>query len=595
MNKKLFFALAATVGLFASCSSDDISQAPSLGINDNEAAAIQINVGALTRGTGTVGSTNANAGANVWANQTFNLFMFDKGTFNLATKEGKDANDAPIDVPIFNNAVMTAPNGTGLANLILADGETTEYNVFPDGVFDFWAYRLDGAATGDPVGVDDENAEAVTIPFAIDGSQDVMYAEVTPTPGQEEVSADKIYSAYAARRGVQPSLNFKHLLTRLTFKVKAMSKEVGNQADLLYLGDAAPEGYYRGFKITGISVKSKSVGTFTVATSDNTTPFITWDTEAPEVLMALKDQGEGVSKKEEGTWQEVTATINYQTGEITYNDYSDGTNEFPGDETLEVYPSDSRDSYTGLPTTAITTIKAIAEAKKTAIHVEADPDNDIEENWGAANTTVTAYLWKQTQAYEGNNVASPASEMQPLKPVIPEWNGVDASAGTAAHTDAVEQDMDADAYDGLDADFKGGDVDADGLEAATVQANDGKYYHNTVDGKYYMIVYTAATGATDGEPNTAKTDIGEALLVAPGEYSYEVTINYKRWKRTSSTAITEQPGTITKTIARGNNAKFNAATSYNIVISMYGDGDVSTDTQITPWTQDEEEINLSGE
>jgi hypothetical protein len=110
MNKKFYFGLAATAALFASCSSDEIAQAPQQGLNvdDSEQAAIKILVdrpNATTRGTGAVGVKD-----NKWEGQEFKLFMFEKGTLNLATYVDETA----AEVPIFDNyAMKTAGDGSG--------------------------------------------------------------------------------------------------------------------------------------------------------------------------------------------------------------------------------------------------------------------------------------------------------------------------------------------------------------------------------------------------------------------------------------------------------------------------------------------------
>jgi len=101
MNKKFYFALALTAGLFASCSSDDLAEAPGLNPDQsNDAAAIKIEVGkpnATTRGTGAVG-----VDGNKWEGQEFKLFMFEKGTLTLATYEVETG----ATVPIFDNYAM---------------------------------------------------------------------------------------------------------------------------------------------------------------------------------------------------------------------------------------------------------------------------------------------------------------------------------------------------------------------------------------------------------------------------------------------------------------------------------------------------------
>ena len=158
MKKHLFIAFAAA-GLLASCSSnDDDFNAPGgnqSGINENEPAEILIGVGAqasvATRGTGSVGATHNTIGTNSWAKQIVNVFMFNRGSFELA----KDAagND------IYNNAVFMTPatGSTGVAHHLDA-AAGTEYNYeangykrsyYPmNGNFSFWAYRVDDANGG---------------------------------------------------------------------------------------------------------------------------------------------------------------------------------------------------------------------------------------------------------------------------------------------------------------------------------------------------------------------------------------------------------------------------------------------------------------
>ena len=158
MKKHLFIAFAAA-GLLASCSSnDDDFNAPGgnqSGINENEPAEILIGVGAqasvATRGTGSVGATHNSIGTNSWAKQIVNVFMFNRGSFQLA----KDAagND------IYNNAVFMTPatGSTGVAHHLDAaagtsfDYETEGYkrSYYPmNGNFSFWAYRVDDANGG---------------------------------------------------------------------------------------------------------------------------------------------------------------------------------------------------------------------------------------------------------------------------------------------------------------------------------------------------------------------------------------------------------------------------------------------------------------
>ncbi len=264
-----FFALAAA-GMLTACSNDD-----TLGGNgEQNVSEQQIRLGVAsskvqTRGTGTVGGmTDAE---NVWAGQTLWVYMLQKGSMDLAYyKSPAVGTTAAAETEVFNNKKFKAPNTadntkSGLATT--ADGTIAYYPVSDN--YDFWGYRVDDAAVGgDPVvkTVDDTGAEVEAnvatkrvVDIKIDGSQDIMAGKAVPSA--DEVAklggyADNFYSAYAARKGVQPNITFNHLLTRFTFEVRAGSKATAG----LPAG-----GNTEAVKVTGVSVNSKTTGTLTVA------------------------------------------------------------------------------------------------------------------------------------------------------------------------------------------------------------------------------------------------------------------------------------------------------------------------------------------
>lgn len=269
MKKMFFFALAAA-GMLTACSNED-----TLGGNgEQNVSEQQIRLGVAsskvqTRGTGTVGGmTDAE---NVWAGQTLWVYMLQKGSMDLAYyKAPAVGTTAAAETEVFNNKEFKAPNTadktkSGLATT--ADGTIAYYPV--SGNYDFWGYRVDDAAVGgDPVvkTVDDTGAEVEAnvatkrvVDIKIDGSQDIMAGKAAPS--NDEVTklggyAENFYSAYAARKGVQPNITFNHLLTRFTFEVRAGSKATAG----LPAG-----GNTEAVKVTGVSVNSKTTGTLTVA------------------------------------------------------------------------------------------------------------------------------------------------------------------------------------------------------------------------------------------------------------------------------------------------------------------------------------------
>lgn len=273
MKKMFFFALAAA-GMLTACSNED-----TLGGNgDQNVSEQQIRLGVAsskvqTRGTGTVGGmTDAE---NVWAGQTLWVYMLQKGSMDLAYyKAPAVGTTAAAETEVFNNKKFNAPNAadntkSGLATT--ADGTIAYYPV--SGNYDFWGYRVDDAVAGDPVvklvndAGDEVAADQATkrvVDIKIDGSQDIMAGKAAPST--DEVAklgnyADNFYSAYAARKGVQPNITFNHLLTRFTFEVRAGSKATAG----LPAG-----GNTDAVKVTGVSVDSKTTGTLTVAYTGET-------------------------------------------------------------------------------------------------------------------------------------------------------------------------------------------------------------------------------------------------------------------------------------------------------------------------------------
>ena len=273
----------ASLGLLASCSSDDDLSTGGNGKDGLQQIKIGMGVQAnvATRGTGTVGAVGEKE--NTWANQTVNVYMLNKGTLELA-KFGED--------PIYNNTVLTTPDGnaSGIATELDKDG-VAQYKYYPttQTAFDFWGYRLDDA--NDTTATDQKgsataaaiennkfvpyiNGDSLLIGFKIDGTQDIMAGKAVPTV--EDIKKcggeENIYSAFAARRDVQPNIKFEHLLSRLNFQVLDGKKTETTDKD-------------KAVKVTGITVKSKATGKLVIAYQGETTTF----TNVSDQLIVDKD------------------------------------------------------------------------------------------------------------------------------------------------------------------------------------------------------------------------------------------------------------------------------------------------------------------
>lgn len=324
MKKMFFFALAAA-GMLTACSNED-----TLGGNgEQNVSEQQIRLGVAsskvqTRGTGTVGGMND--AENVWAGQTLWVYMLQKGSMELGYyKTPAEAAGAAVGTAVFDNKEFKAPNTaantvSGLATT--ADGAIAYYPV--SGNYDFWGYRVDDAVTGTPDVklVDDTDTEveaaAATkrvVDITIDGSQDIMAGKATPSA--DEVTklgnyGENFYSAYAARKGVQPNITFNHLLTRFTFEVRAGSKATA--------GEGA-SGNTEAVRVQGISVESLTDGKLTVAYKGETK-------EAADLLtftgtaspLKLKQRADATADHNNPLVDLVEVPLTWPAGEATVGD-----------------------------------------------------------------------------------------------------------------------------------------------------------------------------------------------------------------------------------------------------------------------------------
>lgn len=652
MKKSFYFALALTAGLFASCSSDDLSQAPQqqgFEVNDNEPALINISTGVVTRGTGSVGFPTAQ-----WDGQTFNLFMFAKGTFNPATYR---ATETDPETPIYLNTEMTTDPATQTANYVL--GGDIQYNYFPGtGAYSFWAYRIDDALDPAPaalpaqpfVYVDDTNAEVdaaaatkVVVPVDIDGSQDIMVAiadtaaALAQLQGQVPTATmDRIYTAYSARRTVNPKLSFQHLLTRLSFKVIANSREVSNQADWLTADPATAGEEFKGFKITQVRVKTKSKGHVVAAFKDLSR------VAEPRLVF---DDGQDWALEADGSEPSTLKSVFLQTRDVNidpariemkgYNSMAaagtvvncsanylfDGADHITIGDDVMCYEDNDKDPITGMPTG---TAKRLGDVK-------------------AAGKTVYFATYEEGTRTDGstyNNSAETTDKSAPLRPfnlandgtgddLIPHWTGYVAPAPAALQWHTWTYEVTGYTWtETTDVADIAVAVDAATAPTATTAGAVGEVKHYQDDmgfDHYYKMsaiqdncpdaqAYADQTsdpitdhidgvaGDTDGDivyvladpadPNSAKTyykfyaegaagvpgnavatSIGEALLVAPADANgYFVEFTYKRYKRITATHV--EPITNTATIQVTSGQGFEAGKHYVITARLYKDGNI---------------------
>ena len=205
------------------------------------------------------------AGLEEWNNSDLNVF-------GLKRKRGTAVGTGVYDFTDATNIVdyqTVAASGTSASLEVYYDETNRSPYYYTEGyVYDFYGYHLGGAIAGDKAVDGDTYSYKVTF----DGSNDLMYATTDKAKdiaasGNTEATEAEVYSAWAARREVHPTLLFNHALARMNFIVKGMGEKYGNVS------------------ITGVEVKSVNQGTLVV-----TGPEIgfTADPEASAVTLTLK-------------------------------------------------------------------------------------------------------------------------------------------------------------------------------------------------------------------------------------------------------------------------------------------------------------------
>ncbi|MBQ8607406.1 MAG: fimbrillin family protein [Bacteroidaceae bacterium] len=289
--KKQFMFAALAVGLLSSCSNEN----ESVSVNQPEAGRELIQLGVSngnalsvsTRGTGMVGDT-VNAS---WNGQVLNIMMVNQGTLTPASDKDGEGNE--LGSIMYNVQLIAPTNGTSTGYITGVESMSKQYYYYPTvGNFDFYGYHADDAfAEGQSEFVpyvDPTNADQLLIDVKIDGSQDLMTAKADFSVDVLDATKEGIwegrnYSSYAARRDVQPTLKFNHLLTKLNFKVVAAEEPVIDEEN-----DVNTSIY-----IEKIEVNSLANGQMVVANAAGELPSIINWTDEETVPMEVKEKVEG--------------------------------------------------------------------------------------------------------------------------------------------------------------------------------------------------------------------------------------------------------------------------------------------------------------
>lgn len=232
MKKYHLLAAVAFVAL-AACTKNGQTNVPEVTDPLEDGTPVPVLFSAVSPSTG-VQVKSVGAVDKAWSGQELKIYGYDRAVTdftgeafidNVSATAPADGNKGAIEV--HNNAAQNEP-----------------FYYVTGKYYDFYGYHIDDAATGEPV----KTATSVSVPFELKGSQDLMLAkadqqtDIDAAGKTDEVNADKAYSAFSARRGVQPNLLFKHQLTRFTFEIVAGSEAGSN----IYVTDVKIASKYKG-------------------------------------------------------------------------------------------------------------------------------------------------------------------------------------------------------------------------------------------------------------------------------------------------------------------------------------------------------------
>ena len=309
MKKYHLLAAVAFVAL-AACTKNGQTNVPEVTDPLEDGTPVPVLFSAVSPSTG-VQVKSVGAVDKAWSGQELKIYGYDRAVTdftgeafidNVSATAPADGNKGAIEV--HNNAAQNEP-----------------FYYVTGKYYDFYGYHIDDAATGEPV----KTATSVSVPFELKGSQDLMLAkadqqtDIDAAGKTDVVNADKAYSSFAARRGVQPNLLFKHQLTRFTFEIVAGSEAGSN----IY--------------VTGVKIASKFKGSLEVVGQNRG-------------LVDVADETAELSLMEKGVngvqaLTEVKPEA-YVEGKTNYKAIGESIMVIPGETSYKLYVSTRQDGVT---------------------------------------------------------------------------------------------------------------------------------------------------------------------------------------------------------------------------------------------------------
>lgn len=309
MKKYHLLAAVAFVAL-AACTKNGQTNVPEITDPLEDGTPVPVLFSAVSPSTG-VQVKSVGAVDKAWSGQELKIYGYDRTVTdftgeafidNVSATAPADGNKGAIEV--HNNAAQNEP-----------------FYYVTGKYYDFYGYHIDDAATGEPV----KTATSVSVPFELKGSQDLMLAkadqqtDIDAAGKTEVVNADKAYSAFAARRGVQPNLLFKHQLTRFTFEIVAGS-EAGSD---IYVTDVKIASKYKG----SLEVVGQNRGLVGVADETAELSLMEKGVNGVQALTEVKPEA-------------------YVEGKTNYKAIGESLMVIPGEATYKLYVSTRQDGVT---------------------------------------------------------------------------------------------------------------------------------------------------------------------------------------------------------------------------------------------------------
>lgn len=309
--KKYLFTIAAVAFALCACQKAETgTNEVTPGVNEEVGAPQQILIGTNLKSSELV----TKASVDEWTDQTVYVIGYDNAKIGTATEVSEG------EVFIMANIPGTvSPNADDHKKGTLDFGGNKFY--YNEGVdsYDFVGYYL---------GEEAEEATAtvseglLTVPFTINGQDDVLAANTDRDNDRwyEEsrgVSNKYLYSAFASRKGVTPTLVFNHMLTKFSFNVKYGSETGADE-----------------FKLLSIGIETKSNGTLLLNPMEGDAkvkPYVVVSDEAE--IQTLSTDCTDFSAAEATTDHKPAGYLMVMPGEETYNMILSYEQEGTDDET----------------------------------------------------------------------------------------------------------------------------------------------------------------------------------------------------------------------------------------------------------------------